>query len=144
MSIIVMGTNVHLMDICNISNDFWICTRCVIGVPSLLMPCGRCHSNISFIPLTMPEFEDFVRKQRQMKREREEEIKLEWDQKLEEVSERWEERKEKESAITVSTQSQQQQVSWSQLQCKVLGCKEVGRRNCSCWIGFTSLAMGYH
>jgi hypothetical protein len=78
----------------------------------------------------MPEFEDFVRKQRQMKREREEEIKLEWDQKLEEVSERWEERKEKESAITVSTQSQQQQVSWSQLQCKVLGCKEVGAPNC--------------
>jgi hypothetical protein len=114
-------------------NDFWICTRCVIGVPSLLMPCGRCHSNISFIPLTMPEFEDFVRKQRQIKRKREEEIQWEWDQKLEEVSERWEEKKEKESTTTVSTQlqqQQQQQVGGSQFPCKTLGCREVSAPNC--------------
>lgn len=70
-------------------NDFWICTSCVVGVPSVLMPCGRCHTNIDFVPLTMPEFEDFVRKQRQIKRKRQEEIQWEWKQKLEEVSEEW-------------------------------------------------------
>jgi hypothetical protein len=70
-------------------NDFWICTNCVVGVPSVLMPCGRCHTTIPFVPLTMPEFEDFVRKQRQIKRKRQEEIQCEWKQKLEEVSEEW-------------------------------------------------------
>jgi hypothetical protein len=70
-------------------NDFWICTDCVVGVPSVLMPCGRCHTTIPFVPLTMPEFEDFVRKQRQIKRKRQEEIQWEWKQKLEEVSEEW-------------------------------------------------------
>ena len=104
-------------------NDFWICTDCVIGVPSLLMPCGRCHSNISFVPLTMPEFEDFVRKQRQIKRKREREIEWEWDQKLEKVAEEWEETKEKElTTTTVSTKSHQQLLPL--FQCKTLGCRE--------------------
>ena len=109
-------------------NDFWICTNCVIGVPSLFMPCGRCHSSIPFVPLTMPEFEDFVRNQRRIKRNREEEIQREWDQKLEEISEEWGERKEKEPAA--STKSKQQKVEWSKLPCKVIGCKEICAPNC--------------
>ena len=107
-------------------NDFWICTSCVIGVPSLLMPCGRCQKNINFVPLTMPEFEDFVRKQRQITRKREEKIQREWSHKLEEVTEEWEERKEKE----VSSPQQQNGGGWTQYPCKALGCKEISAPNC--------------
>ena len=45
--------------------DFWICTHCVIAIPSLTMPCGKCKRMISFVPLDMQEFEEFVRKQRE-------------------------------------------------------------------------------
>ncbi|KAL7453974.1 hypothetical protein ACHAWC_005605, partial [Mediolabrus comicus] len=107
-------------------NDFWICTSCVIGVPSLLMPCGRCHSNINFVPLTMPEFEDFVRKQRQITRKREEEIQREWSHKLEEVTEEWEDRKEMPSP----SPQQQNGGGWTQYPCKALGCKDVSAPNC--------------
>ena len=87
-------------------NDFWICTSCVVGVPSVLMPCGRCHTTIPFVPLTMPEFEDFVRKQRQIKRKRREEIQWEWKQKLEEVSEEWIDPKEIERDVASSKSKQ--------------------------------------
>ena len=77
----------------------------------------------------MPEFEDFVRGQRKIKRKREEAIKWEWNQKLEEVSEEWGERKEKESTMkekeSTTAKPKQQQVEWSKLPCKVLGCKEI-------------------
>ncbi|KAL3815964.1 hypothetical protein ACHAXA_003585 [Cyclostephanos tholiformis] len=45
--------------------DFWICTRCEIAMPSLTTPCGGCQKLISFVPLKLDEFEEFVRKQRQ-------------------------------------------------------------------------------
>jgi len=109
-------------------NDFWICTSCVIGVPSLRMPCGRCHSSIPFVPLTMPEFEDFVRNQRRIKRKREEEIQSEWDQKLEEISEEWGERKEE--STTTKSKKQQRQVEWTKFPCKTLGCKEICAPDC--------------
>ena len=109
-------------------NDFWICTSCVIGVPSLRMPCGRCHSSIPFVPLTMPEFEDFVRNQRQMKRKREEEIQSEWDEKLEEISEEWGDRKEE--STTTKSKKQQRQVEWTKFPCKTLGCKEICAPDC--------------
>ena len=108
-------------------NDFWICTTCVIGVPSLLMPCGRCHQSISFVPLTMPEFEDFVRKQRQITRKREEKIQQEWSHKLEEVTEEWEDRKEKEE---ISSPRHQNGGVWTQYPCKALGCKDISAPNC--------------
>ena len=44
--------------------DFWICTVCEIAMPSLTAPCGRCRKMISFVPLDIGEFEEFVRKQR--------------------------------------------------------------------------------
>ncbi len=62
-------------------NDLWICTSCMVNVTSLLMQCERCHSKVSFVPLTMPEFEIFVRHQRRIKRRREEAIKWEWEKK---------------------------------------------------------------
>eukprot|EP00970_Alexandrium_tamarense_P009971 scaffold1971_cov264-Alexandrium_tamarense.AAC.1 len=46
-------------------NDRWICIDCGIMVSSLTMACGMCGEKISFIPLEYPEFEDFVRGQRQ-------------------------------------------------------------------------------
>lgn len=46
--------------------DFWICTHCVIAIPSITMPCGKCKRMISFVPLEIGEFEEFVRKQRGM------------------------------------------------------------------------------
>ena len=48
--------------------DFWMCTNCAVGVPSLTMPCGKCHKKITFVPLEIEEFEEFVQKQREMKR----------------------------------------------------------------------------
>ena len=48
--------------------DFWMCTTCGIGVPSLTMPCGKCNKYISFVPLEVREFEEFVKKQMEMKR----------------------------------------------------------------------------
>ena len=38
-------------------NDYWMCTTCAIGVPSLSLPCGSCRQYISFVPLTIPEFD---------------------------------------------------------------------------------------
>ena len=48
--------------------DFWICTACAVSVPSLTQPCGKCHKMITFVPLEVEEFEEFVQKQRAMKR----------------------------------------------------------------------------
>ena len=107
-------------------NDFWICTSCVVGVPSLLMPCGRCQCHISFVPLTMPEFENFVRNQRLINREREKDIQEEWDQTLEEISDQWGER----NNLKEPQQQQQQQEEWSKLPCKNIGCKEICAPNC--------------
>ena len=45
--------------------DFWICTVCEIAMPSLTAPCGGCRKMISFVPLEIGEFEEFVRKQRE-------------------------------------------------------------------------------
>jgi hypothetical protein len=45
--------------------DFWICTHCVIAIPSITIPCGNCKRMISFVPLEMEEFEEFVTKQRE-------------------------------------------------------------------------------
>ena len=45
--------------------DFWICTVCEIAMPSLTAPCGGCQKMISFVPLEIGEFEEFVRKQRE-------------------------------------------------------------------------------
>jgi hypothetical protein len=45
--------------------DFWICTACEIAMPSLTAPCGGCRKMISFVPLEIGEFEEFVRKQRE-------------------------------------------------------------------------------
>jgi len=48
--------------------DFWMCTKCGVEVESLKEPCGTCHKNISFVPLDVEEFEQFVLKQREMRR----------------------------------------------------------------------------
>jgi hypothetical protein len=45
--------------------DFWICTVCEIAMPSLTAPCGGCRKMISFVPLEIGEFEEFIRKQRE-------------------------------------------------------------------------------
>ncbi|KAL3803109.1 hypothetical protein ACHAW5_001974 [Stephanodiscus triporus] len=42
--------------------DFWICTVCEIAMPSLTAPCGGCRKMISFVPLELGEFEEFVRR----------------------------------------------------------------------------------
>ena len=43
--------------------DFWICIDCEIEIPSLTVPCGKCNKMISFVPLEIGEFEEFIRKQ---------------------------------------------------------------------------------
>ena len=46
--------------------DCWICIDCAIEVPSIAYPCGQCRKMISFVPLMMYEFEEFVKKQREI------------------------------------------------------------------------------
>ena len=46
--------------------DGWICIDCAIEVPSITSPCGQCSKMISFVPLMMYEFEEFVKKQREI------------------------------------------------------------------------------
>jgi hypothetical protein len=46
--------------------DGWICIDCAIEVPSITYPCGQCSKMISFVPLMMYEFEEFVKKQREI------------------------------------------------------------------------------
>ena len=55
--------------------DYWICTDCAVEVSSITYPCGKCNKMISFVPLEMEEFEEFVHKQREMniKKKQEEE-----------------------------------------------------------------------
>lgn len=67
--------------------DFWICTRCAIAMPSLTSPCGRCRRMISFVPLEVGEFEEFVRKQSQMNKEKADEWHLQWQRQVDELEE---------------------------------------------------------
>lgn len=55
--------------------DCWICIDCAVEVPSITYPCWKCNKMISFVPLEVEEFEEFVQKQREMnmKRRQEEE-----------------------------------------------------------------------
>lgn len=71
--------------------DFWICTDCAIGVPSLTTPCGNCKRMIRFVPLEIEEFEHFVRKQReQASQEKAQEWQQsQWQQKIKELNEDW-------------------------------------------------------
>mmetsp|Transcript_12702 Transcript_12702/g.22260 ORF Transcript_12702/g.22260 Transcript_12702/m.22260 type:complete len:1148 (-) Transcript_12702:749-4192(-) len=70
--------------------DFWICTRCVIGIPSIKNPCAKCRRMISFVPLDIKEFEEFVRNQRERnKKKKSYEWQPEWQQKETELQEEW-------------------------------------------------------
>lgn len=42
--------------------EFWICTVCEIAMQSLTAPCGGCRKMISFVPLEIREFEEFLAK----------------------------------------------------------------------------------
>ena len=74
--------------------DFWICAHCAIAIPSLTTPCGNCKRMITFVPLEVSEFEDFVRKQREKNRQKAEEKKLQWQQKINELKEDWSDEEE--------------------------------------------------
>ena len=70
--------------------DFWICTRCVIGIPSIKNPCAKCRRMISFVPLDIKEFEEFVRNQKERNRKKKSyEWQPEWQQKETELQEEW-------------------------------------------------------
>lgn len=44
--------------------DFWICTHCFIGIPSLTAPCGGCSRLVEFVPLSVQEFKIFLSNQK--------------------------------------------------------------------------------
>ena len=79
-------------------HDFWICTTCGIGVPSLTSPCGGCGQMISFVPLEIGEFEQFVRTQKQLERAKQTtadgamqtwRATQEWQEKINELQDEW-------------------------------------------------------
>ena len=74
--------------------DFWICAHCAIAIPSLTTPCGKCNRMITFVPLEVSEFEDFVRKQREKNRQEAEEKRFQWQQKINELKEDWSDEEE--------------------------------------------------
>ncbi len=54
--------------------DFWMCSHCNIGIPSLSMPCGMCRRRISSAVFEGNEFNDFIRKRREQERKRRENL----------------------------------------------------------------------
>lgn len=55
--------------------DFWMCSHCNIGIPSLSMPCGMCRRRFSRAVLEGKEFDDFIQMRREQERKRREKVK---------------------------------------------------------------------
>jgi len=54
--------------------DFWMCSHCNIGIPSLSMPCGMCRRRFPRAVLEGKEFVDFIQMRRDRERTRREKV----------------------------------------------------------------------
>mmetsp|Transcript_4403 Transcript_4403/g.9757 ORF Transcript_4403/g.9757 Transcript_4403/m.9757 type:complete len:1123 (+) Transcript_4403:109-3477(+) len=113
-------------------HDFWICTRCVIGIPSLTVPCGGCQKMISFVPLDITEFEAFVRKRREANGKRVCKWRDDWQGKVNELQEEWLYQEEDKTGhkLTVDLDDYKNNTPYGKHFCKYWGCKAIKQSNC--------------
>ena len=110
--------------------DFWICTHCAIAMSSITSPCSRCKRKISFIPLEEEEFETFVRQQRETNRQKAEQWRLQWEQKVNGMKEEdWSDH-EKQDEVSKKPKSKpvtldhyKQKSKYGSIFCQYMGCQ---------------------
>jgi len=110
--------------------DFWICTHCAIAMSSITSPCSRCKRKISFIPLEEEEFEKFVRQQRETNKQKAEQWRLQWEQKVNGMKEEdWsdhekqDEETKKPKSKPVTLDHYKQKSKYGSLFCQYIGCQ---------------------
>jgi len=64
-----LSSNQETRDVMLSGRSYWVCEECDEGVQSVHIPCPICKEGIDFVPLTMPEFETFVRQQRRFRKD---------------------------------------------------------------------------
>jgi len=116
--------------------DFWICTHCAIAMSSITSPCSRCKRKISFIPLEEEEFETFVRQQRETNRQKAEQWRLQWEQKVDGMKEEdWsdhekqDEETKKPKSKPVTLDHYKQKSKYGSLFCQYIGCQATAHPN---------------